>query len=252
MIRRFLVPLLAASTLSLGLAGCGGPIIMTGDEGVPLSELDMNGAAPTELALASSDNVMVRTGDTLDIKVTGDPDAVAALRFNLEDGTLGIMREQGSEAKGKATVNVTMPPLHTIVLAGSGDVSAPELVDKGEVNIAGSGTVSLAKIAARRISVNVMGSGTMLGAGAADHLSLNVAGSGKLAARQLKVGSADINIAGSGRGEFASDGEVKANIAGSGEVTVYGRANCKVSAMGSGKLNCREAPAAPTPAPVTG
>lgn len=230
----------AALALAIAASGCDNKMhISIGDhDGVPLADLDMSGAAPTKLALASPDKVVVVEGDKLDIKVSGDPQAIEALRFNLEDGQLGIMRERDSKADGTATIAVTMPAAREFMLAGSGNIEAPSMVDEAEVNIAGSGNVAVAKIAAEKLHVNVMGSGTLSAAGAAERLDFNVAGSGKLAARGLKVERAEVNIAGSGGGEFASDGRVRAHVAGSGEVTVYGRADCKITALGSGKLRC--------------
>lgn len=236
----------AGLVLAAGISACGNGLnFQVGDaDGVPLADLDKTGAAPTRLALAGSDKVVISEGSALDIQVSGDAEAVEALRFNLEDGTLGIMRRKGTKAKGKATVSVTMPRARELLLAGSGDIQAPAMDDDAEVNIAGSGNVAVAKFAASKLNVNVMGSGTLSAAGTAERLDFNVAGSGKLTARGLKVERAEVNIAGSGGGEFDSDGRVSANIAGSGDVTVYGRADCKVSAMGSGKLRCRNADSA--------
>lgn len=244
MIGQFFKTIASVAALGIGLAaaGCDNTNVSVGDgDSVPLSELDMGGAAPTKLVLASRDRVVLKEGSTLAIKVSGDPDAVEALRFNLGEDSLGIMREKGSKAEGKALVSVTMPAPREIVLAGSGEIDAPAVAEKADVNMAGSGTVRVAKVAASRLSVNVMGSGKLEAAGVAEKLDFNVAGSGQLAARKLKVERADINIAGSGGGEFASDGKVTANVAGSGEVTVHGRAQCKISAMGSGKLHCKDA-----------
>lgn len=238
-LRRHTLPL-AALSVGLAVSACGANMnLQIGDgDGVRLSELDMTGAAPTRLVLAGPDTVTVREGQRLDIDVAGDADAVDALRFNLEDGSLGIMRADNAKAKGKARVTVTMPPVREVVLAGSGTIEAPSLTGEAEVSIAGSGNVSVARIAAQNLDVNVMGSGTLATAGTAQRLDLNVAGSGTMAARSLKVERAEVNIAGSGSGEFASDGEVEANIAGSGDVIVYGRARCQISKMGSGTLRC--------------
>ncbi len=236
---------LAAIALGLATASCGNVNLTIGDEdGVPLSELDMSGTAPTRLVLAGPDKVVVTEGDALAITVSGNREAIDALRFSLEDGTLGIMREKSWKGPGIATVAVTMPAAEEIVLAGSGDITAPSMVDEAEVNIAGSGTVAIARVQASKLDVNVMGSGTLSAAGTADRLDFNLAGTGMLKARALKVERAEINIAGSGGGEFASDGTVEARIAGSGDVTVYGRADCKVSAMGSGTVRCRPADSA--------
>lgn len=245
---------LAAIALGLATASCGNMNITVGEgDGVPLSELDMSGTAPTKLVLAGPDKVVMTEGDELAITVSGDQAAIDALRFNLEDGTLGIMREKSWKGPGVATVAVTMPAAKEIVLAGSGDITAAAMVDEAEINIAGSGTVAIARVQSSSLDVNLMGSGTLSAAGTADRLDFNVAGSGALNARQLKVEQAEINIAGSGSGEFASDGKVAAHIAGSGNVTVYGRADCSIKAIGSGTVRCRPAdtasvaPIAPRP-----
>lgn len=236
---------LAAIALGLATASCGNLNMSVGDgDGVPLSELDMSGAAPTKLVLAGPDKVVVTQGEKLTIDVSGDREAIDALRFNLEDGTLGIMREKSWKGPGVATIAVTMPPAQEFVLAGSGDITAPAMTDQAEVNIAGSGTVAIAQIASSTLDVNVMGSGTLSAAGIVERLEFNVAGTGALKARALKVQRAAINIAGSGGGEFSSDGKVEARIAGSGDVTVYGRADCSVKAMGSGTVRCRNADSA--------
>lgn len=247
MIKHLLKGVLPVAIMALGLAtaSCGNLKVSLGDDdGVPLSELDMSGVVPTKLVLAGPDKVVVTEGEKLAITVSGDQEAIEGLRFNLEDGTLGIMRRKDWKAQGVATVAVTMPPIREIVLAGSGDITAPALVDGAEVNIAGSGTVAIDRVRSSTLDVNVMGSGTLSAAGTADRLDLNLAGSGMLDARALKVDRAEINIAGSGGGEFASDGKVEARIAGSGNVTVYGRADCSVKAMGSGTVRCRPADAA--------
>ena len=242
MLKALLKTILPIAALGIGLAttACGNAHISFSDgEGVPLSELDTGGKPPSALALAGPDKVVVIEGAKLAITVSGDQDAIEALRFSLDDGTLAIMRKKYAKAAGVATIAVTVPALREIILAGSGDIAAPSLADKAEVNIGGSGTVAIGRITASRLQVNVAGSGTLSAAGTAERLEFNVAGSGNLKARELKVESAEVNIAGSGGGEFASDGTVRANVLGSGEVTVYGRADCKISAMGSGKLHCR-------------
>lgn len=229
-----------AVAVALGVSACDGHISINGSNGKPLSEIDTKGKAPTELVLAGPDTVVVTTGKALTIKVSGDPKAVEALRFTLDDEALGVMRKNKSgDDLGKATVRVTMPALTKLTLAGSGVVEAQDLAGKAEVTIAGSGTARTAKVSAESLDVTVAGSGSYFAAGSAKSLDLNIAGSGKADMAGLKVDSADVTVAGSGSASFASDGNVKASIMGSGEVTVAGNATCTISSMGSGKLRCK-------------
>lgn len=255
MITRFfrtVVPALAL-TMGLGLAGCDNNFdIKIGDaEGVPLAKLDRSGPAPHKIVLAGPDDLMVTQGDTLTIDVKGDPEAVEALRFTLDDDTLGVTREKGSwKDKGHATVLVTMPSPNEIVLAGSGKITTASLAPKTEITIAGSGALKAAKVEAKSIELTIAGSGSVEAAGSTDRLEMTIAGSGSANMPQLKAGSAELTVAGSGEATFASDGKVEASIMGSGSVVVLGDASCTVSAMGSGTLTCasksaRTAPDAP-------
>ena len=224
------------------LSGCDGMnISIGGDDGVPLAELDMSGEPPTELVLAGPDRVVVTEGDDLDIEVSGDADAVAALRFSLSDETLAISRESDWKGSGIATVRVTTPSLTTLVLAGSGDIDAERMSGAANVTVAGSGTVKIARLEAESLDLTIAGSGDITASGSAGSLDLTVAGSGKAAMANLEADRAEVSIAGSGDAEFASDGPVEASIMGSGTVTVNGNADCTVSSMGSGKLRCRPA-----------
>lgn len=237
-----LAPVFAIAAAA-GLSGCDGVNVKIGDkEGVPLAELDTAGKRPTELVLAGPDTVIVNEGDTLAIDVSGDREAVDALRFTLDESTLGIMRKQGNwDDKGKATVRVTMPALEKLVVAGSGTVEAPRLTGSPEVTIAGSGKARTAAVEADKLEVTIAGSGSYEGAGTAKSLELTIAGSGSANMAGLKADRAEITIAGSGNADFASDGTVEAKVMGSGDVHVTGSAKCTINSMGSGTLRCSPA-----------
>ena len=240
-----------AMVAAAGVSGCDGTISVGDEKGVPLSELDMAGKTPTELVLAGPDNVIVSEGETLDVEVSGDRDAVDALRFTLDETTLGIMRRKGDwKGDGKATVRVTMPALEKLVVAGSGTVEAPRLTGSPEVIIAGSGKARTARVEADALEVTIAGSGSYEAAGVAKSLDLTIAGSGSARMDGLKVDDAEITIAGSGDAGFASDGTVEAKIMGSGDVRVAGTARCTISSMGSGSLHCSPAEAAAEAAPA--
>lgn len=229
-----------AITLAAGAAGCDGKIKVNGEEGKPLSELDLSGKAPEELVVAGPDEVRVTTGDKLAITVEGDAEAREQIRFSLKDNGLAIHRADktfDSATKG-AIINVTMPAPRELVMAGSGKITVPQLAPTAEVTIAGSGTVESAAIAGESLDLTIAGSGNFRAAGSVKKLDMTIAGSGSAQMDALKVERAEVSIAGSGSSAFSSDGEVEANIMGSGNVTVKGRARCSVSSMGSGKLIC--------------
>ncbi|HVR90035.1 MAG TPA: head GIN domain-containing protein [Novosphingobium sp.] len=247
---RVLAPV-AAMALATALSACDGAhFSINGEDGKKLSELDMSGTAPTELVLAGPDAVNVTQGDKLAITVDGDEELAKQMRFTLKDGALGIMRKDGKWGgdDGRVTVNVTMPALRELTLAGSGKITAAALTKDAQITIAGSGEVDTPTVAADSLKIDVAGSGSYRAGGTVRELKLTVAGSGNAEMPTLKVDSAKLTIAGSGSARFASDGNVSADIMGSGSIYVTGRATCKVSSMGSGKLVCEPAAEAPAPA----
>lgn len=234
-------PFVALAALG-ALAGCNN--IRWGDtDGLPLAELDLSGEAPEEVALIGPDTVSITEGSQFTVTVEGDAAVADRLRFKLEDGTLGIMRENGEWSdRSVATVHITMPAPRKLAVAGSGKLTSASLASDAEVSIAGSGTLETPAVDTTSLEVSIAGSGTYVAAGRTGELELSIAGSGSGRMEGLKADSAEISIAGSGDAIFASDGEVEANIMGSGVVTVRGSARCKVNSVGSGSLVCERAP----------
>lgn len=233
---------LAALSLGVAVAGCDMDIQINGEEGVPLAELDMSGDPPQEVALFGPDNVVISEGGALTIDVDGDPDAVQAMRFTLEGGTLGILRDSDSwDGNEKATVRITMPAPREIAMAGSGTIDAATMANDAEIGAAGAGRINVAEIDSESLEISIAGSGDVEVSGATDRLEVSIAGSGDVDSPELKADQAEVSIAGSGNVAFASDGTVEANIMGSGDVVVTGDATCELNSMGSGTLRCSAA-----------
>ena len=246
-ILRGVAPLAALAFAAAASGGCDKMhVSINGEEGKKLSELDLTGAPPTEVALLGPDTVRIAQGEALAISVDGDPEVVEEMRFTLKDGKLGILRKGPRVNDDRvATVNVTMPAPKKLMMAGSGKIFAPALArESARVTVAGSGAVETERVETDELKVDIAGSGSYRAAGNAKSLRLAIAGSGDARMGALKVDEAKVDIAGSGDSTFASDGNVRANIMGSGEVRVIGRATCKVSSMGSGRLVCEPAASA--------
>ena len=76
---RALAPV-AAIAIAASLSGCDNAHIkINGEEGKPLSELDLSGEAPSELVLLGPDQVRITEGPKLAINVDGDKDVADAM-----------------------------------------------------------------------------------------------------------------------------------------------------------------------------
>jgi len=226
----------------LTLAGCDNPrVSIDGHTGEPLASLDLADHSASEVTLLGPDTVHIMPGDKLTIHVAGDARAVAALRFVLKDGKLGIGRQPDANVgSGTATVTITDPAIDHLILAGSGTILSDRLNGAAVgVTIGGAGKVAVTQIAAQELDVEVLGSGGFTGSGHADKLSLTLAGSGTADMPGLSAGRAQIDLAGTGSGNLASDGQVTGTVVGTGVVTVHGNAHCDVSVTGPGRVTCQ-------------
>lgn len=73
--------------------GDGADVEINGQKGVPLSEIEIAGAPPEKVFLASGDNVIVTEGNTFAITVEGSD--TASLRFVRDKELIGITPQDG-------------------------------------------------------------------------------------------------------------------------------------------------------------
>lgn len=238
---------LAGLMLAASLSGCdakvnwdGDKVRFNGKDSKKLSELDLSGPAPTELALLGPDEVQVTLGDKLAIAVEGDAAVKDTVRFALDGDTLGILRDKAGDGwrDGTAIIRVTMPAPQTVTMLGSGRIVTPSMAAGAKVVVGGSGRIEAGAASGDSLDVTIPGSGEFRTSGSVGQLDLTILGSGSARMDALKVETANVTITGSGNAAFASDGTVDATIVGSGEVRVIGRAKCKINAVGSGRLVC--------------
>ncbi len=235
---------LVVLALGASLSGCA---YIVGDwdevDGVTIGDLDMSGDAPDTIELAGPDKVIITEGEGLTITLEGDEQASEALRFDRNGGELTIARDRSIfDGSGTALVRITMPAPKNLEIAGSGDIEAAALAKSAEVDIAGSGNVTVNTLEADDLEIDIAGSGTVSASGTAKELDISVAGNGDVKFADVMADTVSISIAGSGDVALSSNGSVSASIAGSGDVVVTGSASCTVSSAGSGSLTCRPAP----------
>ncbi len=246
---------IAVLMLGTSLSGCGF-VSMDMDwdevEGVPLAELDMSGDAPDEISLAGPDSLIITEGDGMTITLDGDSEAGDALRFDLDGDELTIARDNNVyDGSKRAIVRLTIPAPETLGIAGSGDIESATMASRAEIEIAGSGSITVAAIDAEDLDVAIAGSGDVSAAGSAQSLDVSIAGTGNVRLGELMADNVSVSIAGSGNVDLASNGRVDGSIAGSGNITVTGSATCSVDTAGSGKLTCNRAPSTADADPET-
>lgn len=193
------------------------------------------------LVAASLDDVRFTTGPRWQVRASGDPSAVAQLRYLVRKEGLVVGRISGPrERYGKTIVEITAPALSSANAAGSGSLAVDRLGGMhASATVAGSGTAQIGTVASERFEATVAGSGNLQLAGRSDASTITMAGSGTLAGGGFTTRQANVTVAGSGSARFHASGPVRANLIGSGSIDVTGTTDCNHTRMGSGSLSCR-------------
>ena len=197
-----------------------------------------------KIAVAGPYEVNVVTGGQPGVSATGGQNLLEETDVIVEDGTLKIMPKKHKgirwswSNKGKAVFTVNAAALHGAAIAGSGGISVDKVAGDFDGDVAGSGDLRLASVAGGKIKLAIAGSGDVSAAGKADTVSLSIAGSGDINAGSLASQTADVSIAGSGNITANASGTAAVSIMGSGDVEVTGGAKCTVSKHGSGNVRC--------------
>ena len=242
-----MIPALLA--LSLGVTACGEVRFGDDEAGAKGTDVAASGNTVTrtyalngfsEIVGAGPDSIVIRRGDAFAVSATGDSALLDGLIIKVDGNALEVRRRNGLNWRGDhATITVTLPVLTSLVVAGSGDITADTLTgDNAEVNVAGSGDVALTGIDARKVEFNIVGSGSITAAGKADEVDSTIAGSGDISATAFSASKAEVNVIGSGGVSMTVTGTADVTTAGSGDVTITGGATCTSNKMGSGDVSC--------------
>jgi hypothetical protein len=198
------------------------------------------------LEVAGPYDVTVTTGSAPSVRASGGEQAIERMVVEVKGGTLKIHTKKrsgfhfGWSKNHPVKLTVTVPALAGAEIAGSGDISVNKVAgDFFEAGVAGSGNLRLGEINVKRLKAGIAGSGEIhAGRGRAAAADYEIAGSGDIDGGGVIAQTASVSIAGSGNVSAHATGTASVDIAGSGDVRVTGGAKCSVSKAGSGNVQC--------------
>jgi hypothetical protein len=215
---------------SINLTGSGKVIIeQTGTESLTIDAEDNilplldNTVTNKQLVLGSKPNTSFTT--TKDIV------------YHVTVIDLGQIIVSGS---GDASATAISTGMFNVELGGSGNISIDKLTvgSQAVFKIGGSGTVKIGELQAQNVSVNVAGSGSVsVAGGAAPNQLVSIGGSGSYQAEGLKSDAVQINVSGTGSATVYADKTLDVLISGSGTVLYLGNAAVSPTITGSGSVN---------------
>jgi hypothetical protein len=226
------------------LAGCGIAKGKEEDAG-PATERDFQVGNFNQIELAGGYDVNVRTGSAPSVHAKGGQNVLDKLEVKVVNGVLEIGSKNRSGFNwagnnGRVTLDVTVPSLAGVALAGSGDIKVDRVTgDKFEAGISGSGNLNLDQVEVGTLKLAIAGSGgAKAGSGKVTSAEYDIAGSGDIDARGVASETTNVSIAGSGGIAGQATKAANVNIMGSGDVELTGGGKCNVSKHGSGDVRC--------------
>lgn len=190
---------------------------------------------PAELSISQTGAYLVR--------LEGHQELIDQVTTVVKDGKL-VIKSKDNKWKGgndhSLRIYIELPKLNNIELNGSGNVNTvTEIVsDKLQLELNGSGEITMQNIAIGELSATINGSGNFTTTGGSVKESVyEVNGSGKIDGGELSVVKAVATTTGSGSIAAGSVSSIDATITGSGNITFKGKdATVKKRVTGSGKL----------------
>lgn len=194
------------------------------------------------ISLAMDAYVTYSPDTAYSLVIQGQQNILDHIETNVENGTLVFQYEDhvkiGSHAQ--ITAVVKGPAFTRLGISGSGNMTVDNAWDvySADLNISGSGNLSVALLNAHYLDATISGSGNIKGYyGNCKSERLTISGSGNIDMLGVEADSAWTNISGSGDIKLAVSTYLNATISGSGNVRYFGNPLIVTNISGSGTVS---------------
>jgi hypothetical protein len=212
---RLIAPLLVLAALVL--AGCGaGPRATQSRHVAPFERIEVDSSIDVEVVPGDADTVLVSAGEhVIDHVETASRDGV--LHISIRDHGIVI----GPDPYDDARVQVSRAALQAVRVQGSSDLS-------------------LGRIDAPALVIEINGSGSVDASGAVGTLTATIQGSGDADLSRLVARTATVSIQGSGDAKVNARDSLDISVQGSGDVSYRGNPRVSQSVQGSGDVHAED------------
>jgi hypothetical protein len=173
------------------------------------------------------------------LEVSAQPNILAVLETEVSGSTLKIKSKRNLWNHKKVKITVHTPGMKGLHISGSGNINSysPVTSSNLDLNISGSGSISLSNLSVTVLSGIISGSGNIsLREGNCDLQIMNISGSGNIRSENCICRSNSSHISGSGNIEIHVTETLDANISGSGDIRYRGRPGVSTTISGSGRV----------------
>ncbi len=165
-----------------------------------------------------SGNMFIRQDSTSNVVLEARENIIDEIKTEVVGDILEVYLDRCVNNTGNIDLYLTMPIIHSITFAGSGNISNDNDLNLGslELNIAGSGNATLS--------------------GQVEDLDIMVTGSGNMHLFEMLADRSTVRITGSGNVEVSARDELVVSITGSGTVFYKGNPEINTQITGSGNV----------------
>jgi hypothetical protein len=174
------------------------------------------------------------------LEVTAQKNILPILETKVNNNTLNMDFSRKVWKYQKIKMSLHAPNIAKITISGDGQIEVNNTLNREtlDLDISGSGNVSIATLSVQNLTAKISGSGKItVSSGNALRENFSVSGSGEILTEFLDCEKADVNISGSGQIRLKCSQSLNVNISGSGHVLYRGKPAVNASITGSGKLD---------------
>lgn len=192
---------------------------------------------------SGSDTVIISQAATQEVTVTGHPNIINRLKRSVGNGIWKAELEDGCYKNSDLTINIKVPNMNYIKLAGSGSAMINDFINQQDLKIIieGSGSVELNENqGTHNLDITIEGSGNVTGLGNfedLENLDIGIFGSGYFDGFQIETNACKIFTEGSGYCNVYVQDFLDVTIEGSTEINYKGNPAITSDIEGSGTIN---------------
>ena len=194
-------------------------------------------AGATKVVISTVGELSVRQGNEEKVVIEAEPKVLAKLDVSTKGDTLTITSKGDFSTQKPLTFTVTLKSLRSLTTSGSGNsvvegFSGPNF----DLDLNGSGDVSLKNLKAAKLSVLVQSSGSVDVTGSGNAVVARIDGSGNIDARNYRARIVDASIEGAGSISVHAEESLKAAIGGAGSIEYKGKPKVTQNITGAGTV----------------
>ncbi len=194
----------------------------------------------SSISLAMDATVYITQDSFYSVEISAQSNVMDEILTYVSGSRLVIQHKNNVYIKSRpVTIHISMPDISGLNVSGSGAIRLQNLLHTADIdmNVSGSGDISMPVIEATSISSTISGSGKItVTSGKANTLNSKISGSGDVDLLNVQTNSVTTATTGSGTTKVYAVNNLFAKISGSGDVYYRGNPSIESEISGSGRL----------------